>query len=358
MLPSRWKLSSIRVSAMLPSRWKLSSIRVRELLGQNLFVFAAVLIALFMSLRQVPTSLDDWNYLDYFDGNSLRTYWKRVEDSWSHGFMSGMLALFLGEGLFSLFTTLLSTILSPAWCIRLVVFLINFGVLFAARRHVCPWIFMVAWFMPSVGMVVLGYLQLRQGLALMLLLNLRDYPVAAAFASLGVHRTAVYAILHPIFISTWRRAVLATAILLITIFSLLDLILVNADRGDDLLSQNLLVMNINWILDTSFLLILHILLLYDQNIKGSTRWLLTISTIITASSVIGYFAAPILTTRFAYYPFILYAFALSDAMQRDLRGMRAQTIACACGFAAIVAYDFVKFTANSDFFHSFRSLIF
>lgn len=343
---------------MLPSLRTLSSIRIRELLGANLFVIAAILIAFLMAMRKIPTSLDDRNYLDYFDGNAFHTYWRRVEDARSHGVASGLIALILGEGPWSILTTLLSYVMSPAWCMRLMIFLINFGVLFSARRHVYPWVFLATWLMTSVGMVTLGYLQLRQGLAVMLLLNLRNYPVAAAIASLGVHRTAVYILLHPVLIATWRRALIATIILFIAISSLTNLILANADRGDDLQAQNILTINYNWLITSVFLLILHVTLLLDQRIQGSTRWLLSLSTIITVISTAGFFAFPILTGRFAYYPYILFAFSLSAILVKDLRLMRARTMACGCGFGAIVTYDFFRFTLDSDFFHSYQSLLY
>jgi hypothetical protein len=146
-------------------------------------------------------------------------------------------------------------------------------------------------------------------------------------------------------------------VMIFGIFASMDLLIANANRGDSTQWVHYSHLNVNWFLEMSLLLSLHITLLFDQSLSESSRWILSISAFIAGVSLIGFFFAPILTERFVYYPFILFAYIMSDVVQPDLNKMRALTIACLMSLGVIMLYDFLRFTLDSDFSRTFHSIL-
>lgn len=117
-----------------------------------------------MAYRQVPTALDDYNYLNHFAQNASYstdgfTYIREV----------------VSEPCWRLYTFVMSRLLSPADCIRFTIFVSLLLIAIAGFKSGRPLLFLLLYAVPPSLLTTVNYLQIRQGLALAVFLLTLSY---------------------------------------------------------------------------------------------------------------------------------------------------------------------------------------
>jgi len=181
-------------------------------LGWGLIAIVIAILALGVDRNFL---IDQSNYLDNFAAAPGLDWLQQLISAVGslQGFIVGV---FSEEVLWQAWATLLGTLLDPASAVVLTVCVLNLLIVLAVMRLPNPAFPLVIWILVPVGFAVTGLLQLRQGLALAVLLyvSLRmNRPVLGTLIAATIHTTFALAI--PFSMIAWlsgRRHLLALSL--------------------------------------------------------------------------------------------------------------------------------------------------
>jgi len=152
---------------------------------------ALVIVVLLILMADRSNVLDQENYIRYFqDEHLMDVFFARLDprDPW----LKTVLLFTSEEFLWLVYVTVIGSLFAPEFSVALTVFLLNFSVLYGLSKLPNGVYGMVLWFAIPVGAAVIGYYQIRQGVAfglfMVLLATGRPLLLSALLAAV-VHTT-------------------------------------------------------------------------------------------------------------------------------------------------------------------------
>jgi len=315
-----------------------------------------------MSLREVPTSLDDFNYQDHFAGNQL-------ESVRPHESITAFYRFVANEPLWSGYTSLLGTIVTPANAIRLTIGLSIALIAFAALTSGRPILFLLLYAATPQLLFTMNYTQLRQGFALavfMFLLSVTRSARKSAFVACLLHSSFLLMLLAALATEakTTKRSLAIIAIGVLAAYLLLSGFgaewLLGSRRDFYLDWQNTLTINFFLGAGLTAFAFLVLAWIYSRSEgKDSTRTrLIYLSIGNTIGALLMLILAPV-AGRFLINSAAIQAYVLSSrppGKARDSTKLAEGLVIV--GVGSFQLYQLLRaWEGGLDFFVSFRSLL-
>lgn len=169
----------------------LTPLPARDRAGRTALKLFAILawttLIVFFSLRAVPTSLDDNNYMNYFNGIE-------VEQDVSGSTLGQAYLYVTNEPAWRLYCYLMGSIFSAEDCVRITIAISLFLLAIAAFMGGRPLLFLAMYTLNSGLLLNLNYTQIRQGLALavfLLAIRLCRSSKISAFLACLIHSSFI-----------------------------------------------------------------------------------------------------------------------------------------------------------------------
>jgi hypothetical protein len=319
-----------------------------------IFVWAALII--FFSLRAVPTSLDDSNYMNYFTGTG-------VEYNTATGTFGRLYSYATQEPIWKTYSYFIGRIFSPENSVRVTIAISLLLLAIAAFLAGRPILFLAMYAVTPELLFNINYTQIRQGLALAVFLVVaklsRSIKIGALFACL-IHSSFILLLLAAFIREAKTRTHAVIAIFVSAIGGLLLLsqigiagLLGRRNHYVTLVdSRNLMF----WIVSIAIVIIVFFLARWYSrvgNVAQSRAKVLDISVLNTVGALlISIFVAPI-AGRFIINSDALQIYALSDP--KAFR--RGPFWLFVFGWILFQTYElYGSVQHGTDFFVSFRSL--
>lgn len=326
---------------------------------------AAFVIAAFMwgavitvfSFRAVPTSLDDQNYIAYFDSSA-------TPHEVSSNFLVTGYEYILNEPLWATYTYLVRKLFSPEDCIRFTIALSLLLLAVASFSSGRPLFFLILYALTPELLFNVNYTQIRQGLALGIFVitmqTKRNIKLSALIASL-VHSSFLLFLIAALVRETRSigRAVIIVAITIgMAVFLYNQVGLVGLLGRRDYYESFVDKLNFNFYL-VNIVLLLYVFFLgrwYSRpgvNNRPQVEMLETSFLNSVGALVFGIMVIPI-DGRFLINSDVAQIYALSD--RRLVRGVLVWL--AVIGVGCLHAYQLFKYSQQGmDFFSTFHSLL-
>lgn len=325
---------------------------------QSLMAFLLVLLVL-SALATIDRTnlLDNHNYINYFRFSYFDT-WDGFSSS--RGQIAGIIALFVEEIGWQVYTEICAFVLEPGSAVVFTTLLITSLVFATALRTDHPLIFCVLWVLLPTALMTIGLYQIRQGLAFSILAYgiSRKWPITAAVLASSIHITVLLLLVALLtlkltsIISKKRLAflvvILALALLLSQIGNML--FAVYGGRRVEIYDPHSSTASINFVISLvivfAFYYVNLLRLSRNDTQKDSLEYLFAfLGIFVAAFAIYSFFFFPLGTSRISYfaYTFMIFVFSTKNAFITPKGGVGAIQ---AWNWATLV---FIAYTSASTF---------
>ena len=217
----------------------IEEVLINNTYKRNIYYIFALLVALFLAAREIPTQLDDVNYINYvhFSGQIIAQNIKDIS------------FIVVDEPLWLVINFLLGIIIDPIMAVRIIIFVSVFLILFALGKYTNYSLLSIIFYLLIEQIVKNNILHLRQGLAIAVFIfafSLKGKWKNLMFLSPLIHTSFWFVMLFYVYdiiskkLTNYRRILYFTLCSITLILSLGFIVSILGDRRADLYSFSFL----------------------------------------------------------------------------------------------------------------------